>query len=108
MINCFYCYTESLRPEYGFNEKVVYIGIPGKFVAGTVVYKDTDECAGGATVTLTGNGKHMTAKTNTFGDFEFEGLADNADYTVKIEAQGYKPMEMTEKTKTGHGIRSGM
>jgi Fe-S-cluster-containing dehydrogenase component len=90
--------TESLHPEYGLKEKVVYTNIPRKFVAGTVVYGDTDECAEGATVTLSGNGKKMTTKTNLFGDFEFEGLADSTDYTVKIEAKGYKPKEMPAKT----------
>ena len=36
--------------------------------------------------------------TNGFGDFEFEGLADNADYTVKIEAKGYQPKSVKAKT----------
>ncbi len=90
--------AESLHPEYGLKERVVYTGIPKKFVAGTVVCGDTDECTEGAAVTLTGNGKQTTIKTDIFGDFEFEGLADNADYTVKIEAKGYKPKEMPVKT----------
>jgi Fe-S-cluster-containing dehydrogenase component len=92
--------TESLHPEYGLKEKVVYLNIPRKFVAGTVVYGDTDECAEGATVTLSGNGQKMTTKTSLFGDFEFEGLADNTDYTVKVEAKGYKPKELSAKTTT--------
>jgi hypothetical protein len=37
-------------------------------------------------------------KTNGFGDFEFEGLAANADYAVKIEAQGYKAQTVDAKT----------
>ena len=89
---------ESLHPEYGLKEKVVYTNIPRKFVAGTVVYGDTDECAEGATVTLSGNGTKMTTKTSLFGDFEFEGLADGMDYTVNIEAKGYKPKKMPAKT----------
>ena len=92
--------TESLHPEYGLKEKVVYTNIARKFIAGTVVYGDKDECAEGATVVLTGNGKNMTTKTNTFGDFEFEGLADGMDYTVSIEANGYKPKEIPAKTIT--------
>ncbi len=92
--------AESLHPEHGLKEKVVYINLPKKFVAGTVVFGDTDECANGATVTLSGNGGKMTTKTNFFGDFEFEGSADNADYNVKIEAEGSKPKEIKVKTKT--------
>ncbi len=92
--------TESLHPEYGLKESVTYIGLPKTFVAGTVVFGDTDECAGGVAVTLTGNGKKMTIKTNFFGDFEFENLDKNEDYIIEIEAKGYKPQEMSAKTKT--------
>ena len=42
----------------------------------------------------------MTIKTNIFGDFEFEGLANNVEYTVKVEAKSYKPKEMLVKTTT--------
>ncbi len=92
--------TESQHPEYKLNEKVVYIGLPKKFVAGTVVYGDTDECAAGAAVSLVGSGKRLTEEADTFGDFEFEGLADNADCTVKIESKGYKSKEIPVKTGT--------
>jgi Fe-S-cluster-containing dehydrogenase component len=92
--------AESLHPEYGLKENVAYIGIPGKFVAGTVAYGDTDECAGGATVTLSSKGGDKKTKTNNFGDFEFEGLPDNIEYTVKIEASGYKPQKLNAKTVT--------
>lgn len=90
--------AESLHPEYGLKEKVVYIGLPKKFVAGTVVLGDTDECAKDATVILTGSGRNMTVTTDTFGDFEFEGLADDTEYFIKIEAKGYKPKEIPVKT----------
>jgi Fe-S-cluster-containing dehydrogenase component len=83
--------TEVLHPEYGLNEKVVYISLPKKFVAGTVIYGDIDEVAGGLRVALKGEKQTLETRTNGFGDFEFEGLADNTDYTVKIEAPGYKP-----------------
>ena len=91
--------TESLHPEYALKEKVVYIGIPKKFIAGTIVYGDTDECAEGVTVTLSGNGGDKKTKTNFFGDFEFDGLPDDVDYTLKIEARGYKPQKLQAKTK---------
>jgi Fe-S-cluster-containing dehydrogenase component len=92
--------TESLHPEYKLKESVTYIGLPKTFVAGTVVSAETDECVKDATVTLTGNGKKMTTRTNFFGDFEFEGLPENTDYTVKIEARGHKPQEIKAKTET--------
>lgn len=91
--------TEALHPEFGLKEKVVYTNLPKRFVAGTVLYGDKDECAEGAMVTLTGNGKAKTTKTNFFGDFEFEGLPADTEYTVKIEAKGYKPQERKALTK---------
>jgi len=91
--------TEVLHPEYGLKEKVSYIGLPKKFVAGTVLYGDKDECAEGVTVTLSGNGGKKTAKTNFFGDFEFEDLPDDVDYKVNIKATGYKEKELGAKTK---------
>lgn len=92
--------TKPLHPEYGLKENVTYIGIPGKFIAGTVAYGDTDECAGGVTVTLSGNGTAKEIKTDGFGDFEFESLPENAGYTVKITATNYKGKELKVKTRT--------
>ena len=37
-------------------------------------------------------------KTNAFGDFEIEGLADNTEYTIAIAAAGYKEQAITVKT----------
>jgi len=91
--------SEVLHPEFGLKEKVQYIGLPKKFVAGTVVYGDKDEVAVGIEVVLEGNGEVRKAKTNGFGDFEFEGLADNTDYTVKVEAKGYKAKSVKARTQ---------
>jgi Fe-S-cluster-containing dehydrogenase component len=91
--------TEVLHPDYGMKEKVRYISLPRKFVAGTVIYGDVDECAGDVMVSLSGAGQTATTRTNAFGDFEFEGLADNVTYTVKVEAPGYQPKSMRAKTQ---------
>jgi len=91
--------TEILHPEYGLKEKVSYIGLPRKFVAGTVIYKDKDECASGVEVTLSHKGKVQKTRTNGFGDFEFEGLPADTDYTVSIEAKGYKPRKLKALTR---------
>ncbi len=90
--------TEILHPEYGMKEKVSYISLPKKFIAGTVIHGDKDECAGGVTVSLSGNGEKKTSKTNNFGDFEFENLPDNKDFEVKIESSGYKSQILRAKT----------
>ena len=91
--------AETLHPEYKIGEKVTYIGLPKKFVAGTVLYGDKDECAEGVTVTLSGNGGTKTAKTNFFGDFEFEGLPDDVDYKVNVKADGYKEKDIEARTR---------
>jgi Fe-S-cluster-containing dehydrogenase component len=91
--------TELLHPEYGLKEKVSYLSLPKKFVAGTVIYGDIDEVAAEIRVTLKGENQTLDTKTNGFGDFEFEGLSDNADYTVKIEAPGYKAKSLKAKTQ---------
>jgi len=78
---------------------VKYIGIPKRFVAGTVLLKDKDQCAENAKVTLTGRRKKLTARTNNFGDFEFEGLGEEEDFTVKVEHSGCIPQSFKVQTK---------
>jgi len=90
--------TETLHPEFGMKEKVTYISLPRKFIAGTVIYGDIDEVAANLDITLSGNGGSQTTKTNGFGDFEFEGLPDNVTYTIKVAAPGYKAKNLRAKT----------
>jgi len=90
--------TAVMRPEFGLKEKVSYIKLPKKFVAGLVVWSDKGEVAVGAKVTLEGNGTKKEAFTDGWGDFEFGGLPDNADYTVTIESAGYKTQTLKART----------
>jgi Fe-S-cluster-containing dehydrogenase component len=96
--------TEVLHPEYGMKEQVRYLNLAKKFIAGTVIFGDTDEVASGITVKLSGNGESKEVKTNGFGDFEFEGLADNTDYTLKIEVPGYKSKTVKAKTSKDQSL----
>jgi len=88
----------ALRPEYQMGEKVLYLNLPKKFVAGTVIYGDIDEVATDIEIAISGNGKTQKMKTNGFGDFEFEGLEANVEYEVKVAAKGYKGQTVTAKT----------
>jgi Fe-S-cluster-containing dehydrogenase component len=98
--------TEAMHPEYRMQDKVTYIGLPKRFVAGTVVFGDTDGCGEGAEITVVGPGKvagetaSASAWANNFGDFEFEDLAANATYQVRITAPGHESRELTAKTFT--------
>ena len=87
-----------MHPEYKLGEKVRFIGLPKNFVAGAVAYGDTDECAKGVTVTLTGEDGTKTVETDAFGDFEFEDLPDNQVYKLTISAPGYKTQELDVRT----------
>ena len=90
--------TEPFHSEYGLNEKVTYIGLPKRFIAGAVVFRDTDACAEGVKVTLEGEGEKRIVQTDNYGDFEFEGLGPDKAYTVKVEAPGYKSQKCEAKT----------
>jgi Fe-S-cluster-containing dehydrogenase component len=91
---------EVLHPEYGLTTSVKYIGIPKRFVAGEVVFRDRkDECAVGVKVTLSSKGNAVqVTKTDNYGDFEFEGLDADRDYTVSIEHSGYGTKKIKVKT----------
>ncbi len=86
--------TEPLHPELNLKEKVRYIGLPKRFVAGTVVLKDKKECAGNAQIELTNKKETRKARTNMFGDFEFEGLEANQSFSLKISQAGYKEKKL--------------
>jgi Fe-S-cluster-containing dehydrogenase component len=92
---------EVLHPEYGLKPAVQYIGLPKRFVAGEIVLKDKkDECAEGVKVTLVSKGGgEKVVKTDNYGDFEFEGLGADEDYTVLVEHKGYTSKKIKVKTK---------
>jgi len=94
----------SSHPEYELYENVLYLNIPKKFITGTVVYKDTDQCAAKITVTLKTEDETFEETTSVFGDFWFDGL-DKGGYTVEIAADGYKsvtiPVRVTSDVNLG-------
>jgi len=92
---------ETLHPEYGLRPRVQYIGLPKRFVAGEIILGDKeDECAENVNVTLIDKTARKTVKTDNYGDFEFEGLQPDKQYSVKIEHKGYAPKEFHVQTKT--------
>jgi tetrathionate reductase subunit B len=81
--------AEVLKPESKTKPRVYYLNIPKKFIGGTVYDPVEKEVIIGATCTLTGpKAKTYTAKTDAFGDFWFQGLADST-YSLNIEARGF-------------------
>ena len=129
---------EPLDAEFDMGEKVLYHGLPKKFVAGTVIFADVDEVAAGIEVELEGPAGSVDAAgsagfgeavgsagsagsagadgsagsagavktvTSGFGDFEFEGLPENTEFTVRVKAPGYK--EETRSARTSRDIYLG-
>ncbi len=73
--------------QHSAKPRVYYLNIPRKFIGGTVYDPVAKEVIIGATCTLSSNGKKMTATTDGFGDFWFEGL-DIGTFSLKIESGG--------------------
>jgi Fe-S-cluster-containing dehydrogenase component len=91
---------EVLHPEYGLKPRVQYIGLPKRFIAGEVVFRDKqDECAEGVKVTITGKDGSKVLKTDNYGDFELEDLGIDEEYTVLVEHKGYTSKKIKVKTK---------
>jgi Fe-S-cluster-containing dehydrogenase component len=81
---------ETLHPEFGLKPGVKYVGLPKKFIAGSVIFEDKeDECAENVKVTLNDKKTKKTTRTDNFGDFEFEGLQSETEYSVTIEHREY-------------------
>ena len=83
--------AQTLKPELKVKPRVYYIGLPKKFIAGAVYAPDADECAKGATVTVTNleTGIKATTKTDSYGDFWFKELNEGS-YSLLVAKKGYR------------------
>lgn len=96
--------AEVFHPEYNIKPNVYYIDLykmTKLFIAGSAVFKDTDECAENVKVTLEDKqtGETRTTFTTNYGDFEFDGL-NVGKYSVKLECDGYAPKIIDVDLKT--------
>jgi tetrathionate reductase subunit B len=84
--------AEILNPEFGLKPRVYYIGLPKRFVAGTVLCQKIGEALENAKVTLSNlsTRESITTKVDNYGDFEYEGLEIGAKFSVLIEKAGYQ------------------
>lgn len=89
---------EQLSPEFNLREKVLYNGLPKRFISGTVVYEDKQMCAENIQVELRDGTTKTTYVTNGFGDFEFDGLEANKAYQVVINQSGYQEKMLEIRT----------
>jgi Fe-S-cluster-containing dehydrogenase component len=79
--------AETLHPEYDLVTKVHYIGLPKRFVAGTLYNSATNEVVVGATCSLSGTAGNATAVTDNFGDFWLNEL-NEGEFTLTIVNEG--------------------
>ena len=67
-------------------------------MAASVAYKDTDDCAEGATLTASFGGEKTGEGTaNNYGEVIVDKLAPGTGYEVTIAAVGYKPFTTVVK-----------
>ena len=90
---------EVLQPGLKTDPRVYYKNLyryEKCFITGNIAFKDTDECANGATVTLYQGTKVLeTVKTNNYGDFKIDRLEENSgEYRLEIASPGYKTQEV--------------
>ncbi len=91
---------EVLQPELGAKPRVYYKDLylfDKAFIAASVVFGDTDECAEGATVTVRGPDGAVAgqATASNYGDFYVDKLVPGKEYRVRREAAGYAPADCT-------------
>lgn len=91
--------AEVFHPEYGLKGAVLYLNMPKRFIAGSLVFGDTDRCAGDVVVSLTDSVEKRHTTTNGFGDFEFEDLDKHREYVLSIEHPGYRAVELKVYTQ---------
>ena len=83
--------AEPLHPEYKTAPAVYYIGLPKTFLSGSVFCDVSRDCLEGVAVNLVdkSSGRAVDAKTNNYGDFEFDELESGMTCRLTFEAQGY-------------------
>ncbi|HET6476070.1 MAG TPA: oxidoreductase, partial [Thermoleophilia bacterium] len=90
---------ERYRDSLGTKPRVYYKNLhrwEKAFVACSVVFGDTDECAEGATLTVAFDGGALgEATADVFGEVLVDHLEPGREYSLRIEAAGYRPAEMT-------------
>jgi len=92
---------EAFRGDFGTKPRVLYKNLyrwEKVFIGASVAYKDTDECADGARVTVSAGGtKAGEGVANNYGEFVVDRLEPGGDYEVLVEAAGYAPYSTTVK-----------
>jgi hypothetical protein len=99
---------EVYKPEFGTRPRVLYKNLyrwQKAFVAASVAYQDTDECAEGATLTVSRGGvKAGEGTANNYGEVIVDRLEPGADYEITLNAADYKPYTTAVKLEESLNI----
>ena len=91
--------TEELNPDFKLKPNVRYIDLPKRFIAGEIVLADKkDVCSAGIKVYLSDGARMIETQTDSFGDFEFDGLKPGKTYAIRIHHEGYLAIEKSVVT----------
>jgi Fe-S-cluster-containing dehydrogenase component len=92
---------EAYRAGLGTKPRVYYKNLyrwEKVFISGSAVYRDTDECAEGAKVTVSSAGVTVgEGVANNYSEFVVDRLEPGKEYVVTVEAAGYRPYTATAK-----------
>ena len=101
---------EAYKPEPGTKPRVLYKNLykwQKVFVAVSVAYRDTDECAEGAVLTAVRRKiKAGEGMANNYGEVVVDRLEPGAEYEITIGAVGYKPF--TKVVKLNMSLNLGL
>ena len=101
---------EIYQPHYKTSPRVYYKNLyryTKCFIAGSVAFRDTDECAEGARVSLRKGAKRAVDEvlTNNYGDFKIDNLEEKSGkYSLEIEYPGYKKQKLSLDLKTSMNL----
>jgi len=86
---------EVYKPGHGTKPRVFYRNLhrwEKAFLGASVAYRDTDECAEGATLTAVSGGiKVEESSANNYGEVLVDNLETGVEYMITISTPGYKP-----------------
>lgn len=96
----------QLKELGDMTSSVVHLNVPTAFLAGTVFLPQEEEevCIGAHVKATCQCGTVFEMDTNWAGDWEFEDLPENQEFTIEITKEGFKPVTLKAFTDKDHYV----
>lgn len=96
----------QLKELGDMTSSVVHLNVPTAFLAGTVFLPQEEEevCIGAHVKATCQCGTVFEMDTNWAGDWEFEDLPENQEFTIEITKAGFKPVTLKAFTDKDHYV----